>query len=123
MIYKYDPKLVSVARKLRRNMTDEEKRLWYDFLKKLPVTVNRQKNVGNYILDFFVASKRVAIEIDGSQHNMSEHKINDAKRDADLKNLGITVLRYTNLDINRNFNAVCDDILKHLEILPSRLKN
>lgn len=67
MIYSYNKKLVSNARALRNNMTDEENHLWYDFLKKLPLTVNRQKNIGNYIVDFFIASKRIVIEIDGIQ--------------------------------------------------------
>ena len=67
MIYSYNKKLVSNARALRNNMTDEENHHWYDFLKKLPLTVNRQKNIGNYIVDFFIASKRIVIEIDGIQ--------------------------------------------------------
>ena len=122
MTYKYNKNLVSTARILRSNMTDEEKHLWYDFLKNLPVTVNRQKNIGNYILDFFIASKRIAIEIDGAQHNMPENKDADEERDFDLRNLGITVLRYSNLDINKNFNVVCEDILQRLELQPSVLK-
>ncbi len=114
MIYKYNKKLIPYAQELRRNMTKEEKHLWYDFLKKLPLTVNRQKNIGNYIVDFFIASKRIVIEIDGSQHGTEEHSLSDKKRDSDFKNLGVTVLRYTNHDINAHFNAVCEDILKHL---------
>ena len=66
MIYKYNKNLVSNAKKLRKNMTPEEKHLWYDFLKRLPITVNRQKNIGNFIVDFFIAEKRIVIEIDGS---------------------------------------------------------
>ena len=116
MIYNYNKSLVSNARTLRKNMTKEEKHLWYDFLKKLPMTVNRQKNIGNYIVDFFIAQKRVVIEIDGSQHYESEHKLADKKRDSDFYALGITVLRYSNHDINRNFESVCDDILNKLGI-------
>ena len=56
MQYKYNKKLVTNAQELRKNMTPEEKHLWYDFLKKLPVTVNRQKNIGNYIVDFYIPS-------------------------------------------------------------------
>lgn len=122
MLYKYNQKLVPQARELRTNMTAEEKHLWYDFLKKLPVTVNRQKNIGNYIVDFFIASGRVVIEIDGRQHGLIENKENDRKRDADLNNLGITVLRYKNADINTRFNAVCEDILKHIGLSASDLK-
>ena len=72
MIYNYNKKLVSTAQALRKRMTKEEKHLWYDFLKHLPVTVNRQKNIGNYIVDFFIAEKRVVIELDGSQHGMEK---------------------------------------------------
>ena len=67
MQYKYNRKLVANAQKLRKNMTPEEKHLWYDFLKKLPVTVNRQKNIGNYIVDFYIPSARLVIELDGIQ--------------------------------------------------------
>ena len=114
MIYKYNKSLVSSAKALRRNMTKEEKHIWYDFLKKLPVTVNRQKNIGNYIVDFFIATKRIVIEIDGRQHNIPENEESDKKRDLDLSLLGITVLRYTNESINKNFNNVCEDILSKL---------
>lgn len=116
MIYKYNKKYVSIAKTLRKNMTLEEKHLWYDFLKKLPVTVNRQKNIGDYIVDFFIAKNRIVIEIDGIQHKMDEHRIADEKRDLYLQSLGITVLRYSNDDVNNNFTAVCNDIMRHLGI-------
>ena len=116
MIYKYNKDYVVLAQNLRRNMTREEKHLWYDFLKKLPVTVNRQKNIGDYIVDFFIAKNRIVIEIDGQGHGFEENIPKDRKRDEDFANLGITVLRYTNNDINHRFNAVCADILLHLGI-------
>ena len=97
-------------------MTKEEKHLWYDFLKKLPVTVNRQKNIGDYIADFFIACNRIVIEVDGSQHGMEENLQKDNKRDEDFSELGITVLRYTNIDINKRFDSVCKDILFHLNL-------
>ena len=123
MIYNYNKKLVANSRSLRKNMTDEEKHLWYDFLKRLPVTVNRQKNIGNYIVDFFIASKRIVIEIDGAQHLLQENKEADIKRDADLRALGVMVLRYSNVDINGNFNEVCEDILRRLGLNVSDLKS
>jgi very-short-patch-repair endonuclease len=116
MIYTYNKDLKNVAQKLRREMTKEEKHLWYDFLKLLPITVNRQKNIGNYIVDFFIASKRIVIEIDGCQHSEPEQREKDQQRDDDFERLGITVLRYTNRDVNCKFQAVCADIAKHLEI-------
>ena len=96
-------------------MTKEEKHLWYDFLKILPYTVNRQKVIGRYIVDFYCADGKIVIEIDGSQHYEKENKEKDKVRDEYLKSLGCTVLRYTNLDVNRRFEAVCSDIMNHLE--------
>ena len=93
-------------------MTPEEKHLWYDFLKKLPFTINRQKVIGNYVVDFYCASKKVVIELDGSQH--FENK-NDKERDLYLKSLDIKILRYWNRDLNNNFKGVCEDIEKNLK--------
>ena len=116
MIYNYNKKLVPYSQSLRKNMTSEEKHLWYDFLKKLPLTVNRQKNIGNYIVDFFIPSKRIVIEIDGSQHDMPENRKSDEQRDEELNCLGILILRYKNSDINNNFKTVCDDLLKRCNL-------
>lgn len=116
MIYHYNKKNISIARILRRNMTKEEKHLWYDFLKKLPITVNRQKMIGNYIVDFFIPMWRIVIEIDGSQHQTPQGIQDDTKRDLDFYQLGIKVLRYNNEDVNRHFAAVCEDILKNIHL-------
>ena len=110
----YNKKLVSNARTLRKNMTPEEKHLWYDFLKRLPFNVRRQHNIENYIVDFYIAEKKIVIEVDGRQHLLPEHKEADEQRDSDLSSWGITVLRYSNDNIRNNFNAVAEDILKHL---------
>lgn len=114
-MYNHKKELVANAQNLRKNMTDEEKHLWYDFLKKLPVTVNRQKNIGNYIVDFLISSSNLVIELDGSQHWNEENKENDKKRDEYLKKMELTVLRYSNKEINENFDGVCADILKHIK--------
>ena len=97
-------------------MTDEEKHLWYDFLKNLPVSFNRQKVIGKYIVDFYCAKSKLVIEIDGSQHYEDEGLEKDKQRDKYLQNLGLTVIRYTNLDINLRFEDVCRDIYKMLKI-------
>ncbi len=110
----HNPKLTANAQTLRNNMTKEERKLWYDCLKKLPITVNRQKVFGKYILDFYCASAKVAIELDGSQHYEEKGKAKDEERDRYLNERGITVLRYSNLDINRQFRTVCEDIESHL---------
>ena len=95
-------------------MTKEERRLWYDFLKTLPVTFNRQKVIGPYIVDFFCASANLVIELDGSQHYDEKGAEADRIRDQYLSGLGFRVLRYSNADINQNLSGVCEDILRYL---------
>ena len=109
-----NPKLKRNAQKLRREMTKEERRLWYDFLKQLPVTVNRQKVIGHYIVDFYCASAKLAIELDGSQHYENEGAAADRESAHALNQRGITIVRYSNNDLNRNFDGVCADLLRRL---------
>ena len=106
--------LLNHARQLRKEMTKEERHLWYDFLKTLSITVNRQKVIGKYIVDFYIASVKIVIELDGSQHYEEKGIEDDTKRDAFLNGLGIKVLRYSNLDVNQRFESVCEDILNHI---------
>lgn len=101
-------------------MTKEERHLWYDFLKALPITVHRQKSIGPYIVDFYIASAKIVIELDGSQHYEKKGLQSDDERDQYLTRLGLTVLRYSNRDINRNFEAVCQDLWEHLKHLISQ---
>ena len=119
----YNKKLVSNARSLRKNMTPEEKHLWYDFLKRLPCNVRRQHNIGNYIVDFYIAEKKIVIEIDGVQHWTTEHRSADEVRDRDLLSWGIKVLRYSNDSLRNNFSGVTVDILKNLSLEFSDLKH
>ena len=122
-MYSYNKKLVTNAQELRKNMTAEERHLWYDFLKRLPVPVKRQKNIGNYILDFYIPSAKLAIEIDGRQHKLAENREDDRIRDEFLNSLGITVVRYTNDDIRNRFQAVAKDILNRLGLGYEDLKH
>lgn len=108
-------RLIDNAQKLRREMTKEERHLWYDFLKQLPITVNRQKTISPYIVDFFCAQARLVIELDGGQHGSVENRRKDHARDEYLRGLGLTVVRYTNDQINRNFSGVCRDILNYID--------
>ena len=108
----YNKNLVKYSQNLRKEMTPQERHLWYDFLKELPVVVNRQKVIGNYIVDFYCASKKIVIEIDGSQHFEKTGQVEDEKRDKYLNNIGIKVLRYSNYEINTAFDSVCEDILR-----------
>ena len=109
-----NPKLTANAKALRRNMTKEERHLWYDFLKTLPIMVHRQKVIGNYIVDFYIAEAKLVIELDGSQHYEIESTQTDALRDAYLQSLGLTVLRYSNADVNQRFESICTDIWHRL---------
>ena len=111
-----NPKLTPNAQKLRKNMTKEERHLWYDFLKTLPMMVHRQKVIGPYIVDFYCHKAKLVIELDGSQHYEPTGKQTDLIRDAYLNDLGITVLRYSNRDVNQKFQEVCQNIWNRLSI-------
>ena len=87
-------------------MTPEERHLWYDFLKKIPVTIHRQKVIGTYIVDFYCASAALVIELDGSQHREEQGIQADRIRDEYLNSLGILVLRYSNEAVHKNFYGV-----------------
>ena len=95
-------------------MTPEERRLWYDFLKKLPYSVRRQYNIENYIVDFYIPAKKIVIELDGIQHTTEEHTKSDCERDEALNKWGIAVLRYPNRLVNQAFHTVVSDILEKL---------
>ena len=112
----YNAKLTGNAKVLRKNMTKEERHLWYDFLKTLPVMVHRQKVIGQYIADFYIAQAKLVIEIDGTQHYETKGKQADTIRDAYLTSLGLTVVRYSNTDVNLRFDSVCEDIWNKLKL-------
>ena len=118
----YNKTLVHHAQAFRKNMTPEEKHLWYDFLRRLPIKAHRQYNIGNYIVDFYIPTKHLVIEIDGVQHKTEEHKENDITRDTFLKDQGLRVLRFSNESIRKNFSDVCQIILNHIEIKFENLK-
>ena len=110
----HNSKLTGVSQSLRKNMTKEEKKLWYDFLKALPQNFYRQKVIGNYIVDFYCPVAHLIIELDGSQHYEDGGIKADVVRDDYFYHLGIKVLRFTNLQINTQFKNVCEEIHKHL---------
>ncbi|MBR7040408.1 MAG: endonuclease domain-containing protein [Clostridia bacterium] len=102
------------SRTLRKNMTPQERHLWYDFLKTLPVTVKRQQMFGNYIVDFYCPSAKLIVELDGSQHYMPEGKTYDRSRDEYLKSLGLKIIRLSNLEIDREFKTVCEYLWREI---------
>ncbi|MBR3290135.1 MAG: endonuclease domain-containing protein [Clostridia bacterium] len=109
-----NPKLKTLSQNLRRRMTPEERHLWYDYLKSLPVTVNRQKVIGSYIADFYIASAKLIIELDGSQHYQTKGQASDLERDKYFSDLGLRVLRFSNADVNEHFDGMCEEIRKVL---------
>ena len=107
MYRKHNPKLTTNARNLRKNMTKEERHLWYDFLRNYPVRFMRQRVIGNYIVDFYCAQAKLVVELDGSQHYEAECVKKDEERTAFLKSFGLSVLRIPNNEVNSNFEGVC----------------
>ena len=107
---KHNKQLVPLARALRKNMTKEERRLWYDFLRDYPVRFSRQKVLGRYIADFYSAEAKLIIELDGSQHYEDENIRKDARRTEFLEAYGLRIIRVANNEITENFDGVCDYI-------------
>ncbi len=102
--------LKALSANLRNKDTKEEKHLWYDFLRSYPVRFNRQRIIGGYIVDFHCPKAKLVIELDGSQHYEEETAAKDKARTEFLQSLDLEVIRFTNSDINRNFEAVCNAI-------------
>ena len=109
------------ARRLRREMTPHERKLWYLFLQKHPVKIYKQRIIDRFIVDFYCASAKLVIELDGSQHYDAQALAEDAERTAILKQYGLKVVRYSNREIDREFTAVCEqiDMLIHSRLTPS----
>ena len=103
--------LLTNARTLRKNMTKEERHLWYDFLRYCRPRFRRQEIIGNYIADFYCHEAKLIIELDGSQHLQPNAIEYDTRRTHFFHSLGLLVVRYYNTDINNNFDGVCQDIL------------
>ena len=107
---KHNKQLVPFAKQLRKEMTKEERHLWYDYLRTHPVRFLRQKVLGKYIVDFYSAEAKLVIELDGSQHYEDGNVEKDAERTAFLERYGLTIIRIPNNEINRNFRGVCEYI-------------
>ena len=110
MSLNYNKKLIPRAQELRKNMTRQERHLWYDFLCKYPIRFQRQKTIDNYIVDFFCHKAKLVIELDGSQHYTEDGLVYDNIRTDILERYDLEVIRFSNMDIDRNFTAVCEAI-------------
>ena len=111
---KHNPELTLHAKKLRKSMTEQERKLWYLFLKDYSVRFLRQKVIDQFIVDFYCASAKLVVELDGSQHFEDDALTYDDRRTAVLEGFGLNVLRFMNFEIDRHFEAVCEKI--HAEV-------
>lgn len=105
-----NPKLKSLAKILRQKTTKQENKLWYDYLSKHKLKFCRQFVIGNYIVDFYCNSKKLIIELDGGQHYEEDALRYDEERTKYFNELGIRVIRFTNTDIDKRFENVCEEI-------------
>ena len=103
----YNKKLISRAKELRKEMTKHERQLWYNFLRNHRVKFYKQKIIDNFIVDFYCNSAKLAIEVDGSQHYMEDGIEYDKERTKILNCYGIEVIRFSNVEIEKNFEEVC----------------
>ena len=106
----YNKDNIPLAKTLRKNMTPWERKLWYEFLRDYPIRFQRQKAIGNYIVDFYCAKVGLVVELDGGGHYTAEQTEKDMLRTNDLQSMKLTVIRICNLDIDRNFRGVCEHI-------------
>ena len=120
MKYNHNKSLVNVGKTLHKNMTKEERHLWYDFLRKYPVRFIRQKIIGHYIVDFYCAKANLVLELDGAQHYEEVGINKDMERTKYLESQGLKVVRIPNNDINNNFQGVCEFIDSEVKSLSHR---
>ena len=106
----YQRKMIVRAKELRKNMTKQEKHLWYDFLNIYPIRFQRQKTISCFVADFYCHQARLIIEIDGSQHYTEQGEAYDKERSAVLTEYGLEIIRFSNYDVDTNFCGVCEEI-------------
>ena len=110
----YTPELIGRARELRKNMTKQETALW-NFLKRHHLKFYRQRPICGYIVDFYCRKLRLVIEVDGNQHYTPEAMEYDRIRTEYMNSLGLTVIRFSNIEVDNNFSGVCAAIEKFAE--------
>lgn len=112
---KHNKALTPIARKLRKDMTREERHLWYDFLRGYPIRFLRQKVIGSYVVDFYCAAAKLVVELDGSQHYEEKGIADDQTRTEFLQKYDLRVLRFANNDVMKNFEGVCTAIDREVQ--------
>lgn len=108
----YHLKLKLNSRKLRNNMTDAERRLWYHLRQKQVCNIQfyRQKPIGNYIVGFYAPKVRLVVEVDGGQHFEKKGLLCDKRRDAFLSSLNLKILRFDNRQVLLHIKQVMEVI-------------
>jgi len=114
----YNPDLKERARELRKNMTEPERKIWYEYLRNFKYQVLRQKPLDNYIVDFYCPELKIVIEIDGDTHFTEEGKVYDEERTRILEGYGLKIIRFLNTDIMRNLAGVVQEIEKEIHQIP-----
>jgi very-short-patch-repair endonuclease len=117
----YSKKLLPIARILRKNMTDAERKLWSILRRQqLGVKFRRQVPIGQYVVDFYCIKAKLVIELDGSQHYSEKGIQHDAERDDYLHGIGCQVIRYSNYEILENEDGVMQNIFEHVKLRISK---
>ena len=114
LYFPYNPALVERAKILRKNMTAAERKLWFEYLRQLPLKVYRQRPIDHYIVDFFCPKLKLVIEVDGDTHFTDEAEEYDRIRSETLEGYGLKVIRFTNDDVFHNFSVVCATIEENI---------
>ena len=112
----YNRQMKPRAQEMRKNATPQENKLWYEFLRKHPCPFARQKTIDSYIVDFLCSSKKLVIEIDGSQHYTNDGLEYDQIRTDLLESMGLHVIRFTNAEVDKSFNEVCVAIQNYIDL-------
>lgn len=119
----YNKANIPLAKQLRKNMTPWERKLWYEYLRYYPIRFQRQKAIGNYIVDFFCAKANLVVELDGGGHYEPEKILSDQIRTQALKAMGLNVIRLCNRDIDLNFSGGCEYLNLEVQKALSPVKN
>ena len=111
----YNSKLIPYAKELRKNATPWERKLWFYFLKDYPVRFQRQKVIDEFIVDFYCHKANLIIELDGSGHFFEQQMDYDYRRTEILEKYNLKVLRFTNLEVDKEFYEICMVIDKEVK--------
>ncbi|MDD5167266.1 MAG: DUF559 domain-containing protein [Syntrophales bacterium] len=114
----FNERLKPLARNLRSNMTDAERLIWSKVRRKQigDLQFYRQKNIGDYIVDFYCPKGKLIVELDGGQHYEIAGMKKDQERDRYLRTLGFAVLRFSDIDVLKNIDGVVERIYEYLKI-------